>query len=46
MLLNLRFTQRLSQRDAAARMNKTQMQISRMERRVLAAMRKELTEQP
>ena len=45
-LLNLRFTQRLSQRDAAARMNKTQMQVSRMERRVLAALRKELTEQP
>ena len=45
-LLHLRFTQRLSQRDAAARMNKTQMQISRMERRVLAALRKELTEQP
>lgn len=46
LLLRLRFTQRLSQRDAAARMNKTQMQISRMERRVLAALRKELTEQP
>lgn len=45
-LLNLRFTQCLSQRDAAARMNKTQMQVSRMERRVLAALRKELTEQP
>ena len=45
-LLNLRFTQRLSQRDTAARMNKTQMQISRMERRVLATLRKELTEQP
>ena len=42
-LLSLRYTQRLSQRDAARRMNKTQMQISRMERRVLAALRKELT---
>ena len=45
-LLSLRFTRRLSQRDTAARMNKTQMQISRMERRVLSALRKELKEQP
>ncbi|MBR5110146.1 MAG: sigma-70 family RNA polymerase sigma factor [Clostridia bacterium] len=43
-LLFLRYTKRLSQRDTAARMNKTQMQISRMERRILAALRKELTE--
>lgn len=42
-LLSLRFIRRLSQRDTAARMNKTQMQVSRMERRVLAALRKELT---
>ena len=45
-LLSLRFTRRLSQRDTAARMNKTQMQISRMERRVLSALRKELSETP
>ena len=45
-LLAFRYTERLSQRDAAKRMNKTQMQISRMERRVLAALRKELTEEP
>ncbi len=41
-LLSLRFEQKLSQRDTAERMNKTQMQISRMERRVLAALRKEM----
>lgn len=41
-LLRLRFTLRLSQRDVAQRMNRTQMQISRMERRVLAALRKEM----
>jgi RNA polymerase sigma factor (sigma-70 family) len=45
-LLSLRFTRHLSQRDAAARMNKTQMQVSRMERRILSALRKELKEQP
>lgn len=45
-LLSLRFTRRLSQRDTAARMNKTQMQISRMERRILSALRKELSETP
>ena len=45
-LLALRYTHRLSQRDTAARMNKTQMQVSRMERRVLSALRKELKEQP
>ena len=41
-LLRLRFTLRLNQRDTAKRMNRTQMQISRMERRVLAALRKEM----
>ena len=45
-LLSLRYTRRLSQRDTAKRMNKTQMQISRMERRILAVLRKELTEEP
>ena len=42
-MLRLRFSLGLSQRDAARRMNRTQMQISRMERRVLAALRKEMT---
>ncbi len=42
-LLSLRFEQKLSQRDTAERMNKTQMQISRMERRILTALRKEMT---
>lgn len=42
-LLSFRFTHRLSQRDTAQRMNKTQMQISRMERRVLAALQKEMS---
>ena len=46
LLLSLRYTHRLSQRDAANRLNKTQMQISRMERRILAALRKELSETP
>ncbi len=41
-LLRLRFTLRMSQRDTAKRMNRTQMQISRLERRVLAALRKEM----
>ena len=41
-LLRLRFALRLSQRDTALRMNRTQMQISRMEKRVLAALRKEM----
>lgn len=45
-LLALRFSQCLSQRDTARQMMKTQMQISRMERRVLAALRKELTPEP
>ena len=42
-LLRLRFSLGLSQRDAARRMNRTQIQISRMERRILAALRKEMT---
>ena len=41
-LLRLRFSLNLSQRDTAKKMNRTQMQISRMERRILAALRKEL----
>ena len=42
-LLRLRFALRLSQRETARRMNRTQMQISRMEARVLAALRKEMS---
>ena len=45
-LLRLRFSLRLNQRDTAERMNRTQMQISRMERRVLAALRKEMDTEP
>ena len=45
-MLRLRFTLRLSQRETAKRMNRTQMQISRMEARVLAALRKEMTPEP
>lgn len=45
-LLRLRFTLRLSQRETARRMNRTQMQISRMEARVLAALRKEMNPEP
>lgn len=41
-LLVLRFQQRLSQREAAQALQMTQMQVSRMERRVLAALRKEM----
>ena len=41
-LLTLRFEHRLSQRAAAARMNMTQMQVSRMERRILAALQTEM----
>ena len=41
-LLRLRFNLRLSQRETAARMNRTQMQISRMEKRILTALRKEM----
>lgn len=45
-LLRLRYSLRLNQRDTARKMNRTQMQISRMERRILAALRKELTPEP
>ena len=45
-MLRLRFTLRLSQRETAQRMNRTQMQISRMEARVLAALRKEMNPEP
>lgn len=41
-LLILRFQQQLSQREAAREMGLTQMQVSRMERRILAALRKEM----
>lgn len=41
-LLALRFTQRLSQREAAQRLQMSQMQVSRMERRALAALRREM----
>lgn len=41
-LLALRYEQRLSQRDTAQRMNMTQMQVSRMERRLLAALQAEM----
>ena len=41
-LLSLRYEQKRSQRDAAARLNRTQMQISRMERRILLVLRKEM----
>ena len=41
-LVSLRFEQKFSQRETARRLNKTQMQISRMERRILAALRKEM----
>ena len=41
-LLRLRFILRLSQRETAVRMNRTQMQISRMEKRILTALRKEM----
>lgn len=42
-LLALRYGRRLSQRDAAQRLGMSQMQVSRMERRMLIALRKELT---
>ncbi len=45
-LLRLRFSLRLNQRDAAKRLNRTQMQVSRMERRILAALRKEMDPEP
>jgi len=38
-LLELRFIHRLGQRDVARRMNVSQMQVSRMERRILARLR-------
>lgn len=41
-LLLLRFERRLSQRETAREMQLTQMQVSRMERRVLAALREEM----
>ena len=41
-LLRLRFSLRLNQRETARRMGRTQMQISRMERRLLSALRKEM----
>lgn len=43
-LLLCRFRDGLSQRQAAQRLNMTQMQVSRMERRALAALRKEMEE--
>lgn len=45
-LLLCRFRDGLSQRQAAQRLNMTQMQVSRMERRALAALRKEMEEAP
>ena len=45
-MLRLRFSLRLNQRETARRMNRTQMQISRMERRALAALRKEMEGEP
>ena len=44
-LLSLRYRQGLSQREAARRLDMTQMQVSRLERRALAALRKEMTPQ-
>ena len=41
-LLLCRFRDGLSQRQAAQRLNMTQMQVSRKERRALAALRKEM----
>ncbi len=47
MLLVLRFSQKLSQRETAQKLNMTQMQISRMERRALSTLRREMDgEQP
>lgn len=42
-LLNYRFQQRLSQQATAQKLGLTQMQVSRMERRVLAQLKEELT---
>lgn len=44
-LLHLRYSLHLSQRETAQRLGRTQMQISRMERRVLLSLRKEMTEE-
>lgn len=41
-LLSLRFEKRLTQRETAARMGLSQMQVSRMERRVMAALRSDM----
>ncbi len=41
-LISLRYEKKLSQRETASRLQMTQMQISRMERRILAALRKEM----
>ena len=43
-MLRLRFSLSLSQLETARRLNMTQMQISRMERRVLSALRKEMSD--
>ena len=42
LLLSCRFSEGLSQRETAARMNVSQMQVSRMERRILSALRREM----
>ncbi len=41
-LLSLRFDKRLTQREAAGRMGLSQMQVSRMERRVMTALRNDM----
>lgn len=46
VLLSLRFQKRLSQREAAQVLKMTQMQVSRMERRVLSVLRKEMDSSP
>ena len=43
-LLRLRFSRQMSQRDAAQALGFSQMQVSRMERRILAALRKEMND--
>jgi len=45
LLLGLRYQRRLSQREAAQQMGLTQMQVSRMERRVLSLLRQQMEEQ-
>ena len=42
LLLALRYRDQMSQRETAAKMNMTQMQVSRMERRILAALQTEM----